>query len=151
MPARPDDDPALDDATLTALLEVLRDVSGHLGATHHAFVEREAAVYDTYRTTGRLFSQVLLRVSPAGRRVVPVFPDQVDEVDLRVLAALDSGVKREQIGQHAGIPRQESYDRVRALNDATGTETLFQLARAATSRLWIPADPGAPRLPGPRG
>lgn len=135
----------LDDATLT----VLRGIAHNLSATHQAFVDREAALYDAYRATARGLAG-LLRLIKHPALDLRLFDDQVDAADLALLDALNRGVQVENLPRLLRITRHNAKNRQRELYRVTGTETLFQLGRAAAARGWVPLDPGAASLPGPR-
>lgn len=70
--------------------------------------------------------------------------DLIDETERSILAALDRGVLITNIARELGVTRRTVNRRLKRLRKLTGTETPFQLGRAAHALGWLPPDDPEP-------
>lgn len=126
-------------------LDAVSVLTTHLQAAHATLTDGQTALTENYRTVTRLLADVRLRLANPDRGDGP-YDDLIDDVDRRLIALLDRGTKRTALAAEADITPYDMSRRIRRLYDVTGSTMQFQFGRACVSRLWVPPDPGTPRV-----
>lgn len=124
-------------------LEALQRVSLGLDHAIRFLTDRHRAVEQALRETTLVLGEVLRAHAAPDVRV---FATQVDDVDLKLLAALDRGLTQRQVCKELHLSEHEVKARIRRLHAVTRTKRAFDLGRVSAARSWVAWDPG--RLPG---
>ena len=120
-----------------AEIEVLRAAIEHVSVGRRAVARADDQLDGAYRDLMSAVIPVAEKVSADDVRAA--FADQIDDVDRAILHGLAQGVPRSSLHTRLGIKRREVDERIPRLHKLAGTETLFQLGRAASALGWLTA------------
>ena len=130
---------AVSAATIDRLADVLRPLVAEVGRAHDLVLgdSHEALIAgyrDLMQTLVTFARQVRLGGPAHGGSAVEV---AIDEIDRRILEALDRGVLLTRIARDVDLSRSTVNRHLRRLRERTGAFTPFQLGRAAESLGWL--------------
>lgn len=132
-------------SALDATSDAVRALTAHLDRAQATLATGQAELIDGYESLTRLLANLRLSLANPGLGSGP-YDGLIDDTDRRLIASLAKGNTRPVIAAEAGITPYEMNRRMRRLYDLTGSRMQFEFGVACVSRLWLPADPGRPRL-----